>query len=58
MSDITKCSTADKCPKRDRCWRHVAPDHENQSWAMFWDGEGECEWFMPIGENGAEKEQK
>lgn len=49
-SDISKCSTADNCPKRDKCWRHLAPNTELQSWTTFWNGEGECIWFMPTEE--------
>lgn len=53
-SDISKCATADNCPKRDKCWRHLAPDHELQSYTTFWNGEDECEWFWKIDDDDKE----
>lgn len=46
-SDISKCYRNYDCPKREKCWRNVMPDHELQSYTTFNTDGGECEWFIP-----------
>ena len=48
MSDITKCKYAEelKCPRRNNCYRHTAPDNPyGQSYGAFMWGTDESDYF-------------
>lgn len=48
MPDIAKCDSQ-KCPMRESCYRQSAPDSMRQSYADFYELQGDdCEQYIPI----------
>ena len=49
MADICMCSGMG-CPMKDRCWRHLAPASEYQSYFMQVpiDTHGKCEYYWEV----------
>ena len=59
MADITMCRGVKvvdgvrvECSARSKCYRHVAPEGQRQSWFLNVPGEDErCKYFWPIEPN-------
>lgn len=48
MADISKCSNAENCSKKDSCYRHTAPTNPHwQPYSAFYKPEEkECPYYM------------